>query len=227
MTKRCRLRLINICGDVLSDLFIGLEYCHHKDIPRVSNISADIFIRHCSNLIRFTFSGALTNPTEYKPALDDVKHKHLNYLGLCITNIDGNLDLTPFLKAIAKLKHLGVVLPCIAKTGDSLPSLLVEFCPELVSLVFTTDSSLSKAHHKGPVQYRNNSNNYNSNDGGDSLGVVDLTWHDTYPDDDSPYNYEALVGQLIPLLHSKLQIFDIGGCSAVYGYSTMENLPRY
>ncbi|KAI9466398.1 hypothetical protein BDB00DRAFT_880680 [Zychaea mexicana] len=125
------LKLIGICGSTLTRVSIA------HDEEDQTNTTPDMILCYCPNLRHLSYYGFVYGGEQNKPQLaPSFKHQHLVDLSLEFCNIDkeGSFDPLPFLRTATNLQRLSLCLCNIVATGHSLPSLLREHCPKLVSL---------------------------------------------------------------------------------------------
>ncbi|KAI9268155.1 hypothetical protein BDA99DRAFT_558329 [Phascolomyces articulosus] len=74
LTNQNALKFFDMYGDTLSRVIIIME--SYMAMKPVRNAPPDAFLRHCPNMMQFTFDAGIQNPTEYRPStlLADFQH---------------------------------------------------------------------------------------------------------------------------------------------------------
>ncbi|KAI7856818.1 hypothetical protein BDC45DRAFT_502385 [Circinella umbellata] len=220
MTTASTLKFINICGDTLSRIFISL-YRYSKNHP-ITNVTPDIFIRHCPRLTKLVFVGPAADSMDWQLTLPaNFVHLHLADLAIDITNSNDILiNSASFFHALPKLEHLALSLENIANTGAlSLPSSLQQYCPNLSSLVLSGSGDYNiTARHKLQQKTKTTVINHRQCEGITSI-ILRNSWNTQLAPMASSLLYE-----FIQQSQTNLRLLDLTGADELFSHDMITYL---
>ena len=188
----------------------------------MSNVTPDIFIRHCPHLVKLVFVGPIADSINWQLTLPtNFVHSRLVDLAIDITNSKGVLlNSALFFQALPKLEHLALSLENIANTGAlSLPSSLQQYCPYLSSIVLSGSGDYNiTARHKLQKTTKTTVINHEQREGITSI-VLRNSWNTQLAPMAS-----SLLYQFIQQSQTNIRSLDLAGADELFNHDMITYL---